>query len=435
MSHYDGVSDTSSGEEEKLVMDITPKAKRIRRRRQALDSDEGAEGFETPKHKKPVPEATTPRKAPRKNKHITEPTAILQKNKIWRNTLNPDELKWQKAMDLAVRLLSSQKVSLTDLTLLPDSGTIECFKRCVQNWMSDKKLFLQLTYSTTKTVNLLIGRFLLNFVLQSAGLHTPTWNPTGVVVWKHGCEEHLKCLHGLAMINKEQVIEMDVGSENAQRALKENPNGTKVVPNKWGRNVVQIKNSNAMACVCDASTPPNNFTNLSCGMFYTDNEKALEAFRQAMDFVQAIYPKMPTARSHLLLPLNCECNWGCNQMPLLGRQVCKITPFAVNSATNIDKTHINDPKILATLNHPFVLVYQCYNPVFRNNKGNTNKNCDFKISHVDLVSALQLAKKIWMDIMQTKAPVLIPEFKWDARYQVQNTILPTAQNDEDDSLF
>ncbi|ALE15306.1 DBP [bottlenose dolphin adenovirus 2] len=442
--HYEpvSVSDISSGDEEKLIIDVEAKPKRLKKRRMIIDSDENSsealmensQDFLPPsKHKKTD---TTPRKPPRKSKTTSvEPTELLGKNKVWRNTLNTDELKWQQAMDLAVKLLVAQRVDIKDLTLLPDSPTLECFKRCAQSWLTEKKVFFQLSFSTHKTMIVMVGRFLLDFVLKSAGLKTPNWNPSGVVVWKHGCEESLKCLHGLTMINKEQIIEMDVGSENAQRALKENPSGTKVVPNRWGRNVVQIKNSNAMACVCDASTAPNNFTNLSCGMFYTDGDKALEAFKQVMAFVQASYPKMQTARSHILFPINCDCNWGNCQIPLLGRQTCKITPFSVNSAHGIDKSQVDDPKILATLNHPSMLVFQCYNPVFRNSKANANKNCDFKISSVDLVAALQLAKRIWMDIIQTPAPVLLPEFKWESKYQVQNTILPTGQEDNDDSLF
>ena len=442
--HYDPVSE-SSGDEDKLVIVEEEAPKKIRKRRlPVLESDEEKEVAPPlpPKTRKavcPTPPTTTdspPKKAARKTKHIAvNPEEILKRNKTWRSTLSSDEQKWQGAMDIALKLLTAQKVSLNDFTLLPDAGTLEAFRRCVQGYLNEKKLFMPLIFTTHKSMVTMIARFIMDFVLKSAGLSTPSWNPTGVAIWKHGCEEALKCLHGLHMINKEQIVEMDVGSENAQRALKDNPTGTKVVPNRWGRNVVQIKNSSAMACVCDASTAPNNFSNLSCGMFYTDGDKTLDAFKQAMAYMKASYPKMQNAGSHLLFPINCDCTWGCNQVPLLGRQTCKVTPFSINSVNGIDKNQVNDPKVLATLNHPSMLVYQCYNPVYRNSKGNAQKNCDFKISHVDLVSALQIAKKMWMEIIEKPAPIMLPEWKWDTKYQVQNTILPTGQDDTDDSLF
>ena len=450
--HYD-VTSESSGDEDTLVIDVeeTPvsQAKKIRKRRAPVESDDEKDVPPPlpPKIKKaicpPAPPSSpnseptnTPKKATKKTRHISvNSSELLNKGKVWRNSLNSNEQKWQAAMDIALKILTAQKVSLNEFTLLPDVGTQEAFRKCVQSWLNEKKTFMPLLFTNHKTMTTMIARFILDFVLKSAELQTPNWNPTGVTIWKHGCDEHLKCLHGLQMIAKEQLIEMDVGSENAQRALKDNPSNTKVVPNRWGRNVVQIRNSNAMACICDAGTAPNTFSNLSCGVFYTDGDKTLDAFRQAIAYMKASYPKMANAGTHLMFPICCDCTWGSNTIPLLGRQTCKMTAFAINSVSGIDKTKVTDSKVLATLDHPNMLVFQCYNPVYRNSKGNAQKNCDFKISHVDLVSSLQLAKKMWNEIIGKPAPLMLPEFRWDPKYQVQNTILPTGQQDDDDSLF
>lgn len=368
------------------------------------------------------------------NKRMNLEAAIPPPPKI----LDAQEQMWQQAMELAVNLCVPLKVDVKELTLLPDTGTMECLRKAAHAWLQEKKIFTSLTFSTQKSLYTVMARFLLDFIMRSSGL-TSNVNITGCAIWEHGCTDGhgLRCLHGVSMLNKDHVIEMDVNSENAQRALKEQPNKAKITTNRWGRSVVQLKNEEARCCLQDAAAASGLFTGLSCGMFFSEGPKAEDAFRQIMALQQACYPKMPGAGQKLLMPIKCDCNWGHAVMPLLGRQVCKITPFALSSAANVDKSLVNDPKLLATLNHPNILVFQCCNPMYRNSKANAQKNCDFKLSAPDMMTALQLAKQMWQSCMQKAAPVCIPEFRWSPEYQYQNTLLPTthSSDDADESLF
>ncbi|AEM06277.1 DBP [Bat adenovirus 2] len=357
---------------------------------------------------------------------------LVKRSVAVRSAVSSD-YKWQQGMELALKILLAYQVDHKDLTLLPDSGTLECFKKAVQGYLTSTKTVITYNFTNQKTFQHVTGRLLLDFVLKAAGVNTGI-NPSGCVVWAHGCQKQLMCLHGSPMLQKEQLVEMDVNSENAQRVLKENPEKTKIVSNRWGRNVVQMRNEDAYCCAMDANMTGGNFSGNSCGMSYTDGPKALVAFQQIMAFQQACYPKMTTAGSHMLIPIKCECNWN-NQLPLLGRQTCKITPFALPSTEHIDRSLVDDSKMLATLDHPAMLVFQCCNPVYRNSKASPQKNCDFKISAVDMVACVQIAKQIWNACIGTPPPLKFPEFKWSNEYKYQSTILPQAQHDDDASLF
>lgn len=445
--HYEEVSESSS-DEGKLVIDETFKPQRISqsRRRKAVADDplDKSESNEPARRKRPKAisesddddQPSTSKGTGKKKPVSGEQPMLTPAAKLSRQLLSASEHKWQKAMDIAVGLLVPLKVDIKELTLLPDTGTMDCLKKAAQAWMNERKRFIQLTFSTQKSLLLMMARFTLDFILRAADISASDWSPTGCVAWEHkSSEDKLYCLHGLPMINKEQVLEMDINSENGQRALKETPERAKIVTNRWGRSVVQVRNTDAMSCFHDLKSNLNNFSAESCGYFYTDGPKALQAFRQIAAFVKAMYPNMPKAGDLLLMPLVCECNYGHQALPLLGRQTCKLTPFAMSALSGVDKNLVEDPKVLATLNNPAVLVFQCCNPVFRNTKANPQKNCDFKISSPDVVTALQLAKQMWFSLMGTKPLICIPEFKWAPQYRVQNTILPVGQDDEDDSLF
>ncbi|QDZ17470.1 DNA binding protein [Ovine adenovirus 8] len=357
-----------------------------------------------------------------------------------RALLGSDEQAWQRAMDLAVGICVPLKVDVKGLTLLPDAGTLECLRKACQAWLNESKVFLPLTYSTHKSVLTVMARFLLDFILRTSGLNASSWSPTGCVVWRHQCTDgegggNLHCLHGLPMLSRDHVIEMDVNSENGQRALKETPHKTKITTNRWNRNVVQLRHDDAACCQHDAALNAGTFSGRSCGMFYSEAAKALQAFQQIMAFQRACYPKMQSATTHLLMPIKCDCNWGQSQLPLLGRQVCKVTPFSINAGASVDKAQVEDPKLLASVEHPSVLVFQCCNPVYRQSRANAQRNCDFKISAPDMIAALQLVKQMWAALNEQAAPVTVPEFRWDPAYQHQNVILPMDQYDADESLF
>lgn len=418
--HVAGIVSDSGEEEEEEVVTVKP-TKTPKKRKAVISDDE-----QPPKKKKQQPQQQQqPEEAGRKKSpaNSNKPSA------------EADDKAWQKAMELALTFLIPLKVSHEALTLLPDMGTHECFRKAAQAWLNERKTFVNLTYTTQKSFATMIGRFIFHFVLHACGLITTKWNPCGVVIWSHKCTAgSLKCLHGTAMISKEYIVEMDVGSENGQRALKENPERTKVTTNRWGRGIVQLKNDDAACCQHDAAMHSGNFSGKSCGLFFTESRKAVQAFGQISAFMKASYPKMDNAEERMLTLIQCECNWGIPKQ-LLGRQVCKMTPFQVNNLESYDPETIDNPRVLATVRNPSIMVFQCCNPVYRNSKATSQKNCDMKISAPDLVAALQLAKQMWSQYQSEKPSVVLQEFKWLPRYQYQTTILPTGEEDEDDVLF
>lgn len=424
-NNYEALS--SSGEED-LVIDETPrkpaplprKKRALKRKHTVVVESEDEAGPDDSPDAAPLP-LPPKKKASSSSKSVAQPS---------------EEQKWQEVTETAMKFMVPLKVDTKGLTMLFDSGTFECFRKACQAWLNEKKVMPSLTYSTQKSFVMMMARFVFDFVVKSCDL-TPKANVnlTGAAIWEHGClEGGLKCLHGTPMIQKEQIVEMEVSSENAQRALKEQPHKAKVTTNRWGRNVVQLKNDDAAACVNDANSPNGSFSSRSCGLFFTEAAKALLAFRQIMEYQKACYPKMPSASSKLLMPVKCECNY-INPMPLLGRQTCKVTPFSLSSASGLDAGLISEPTFLASVNHPAVLVFQCCNPVYRGSRANTQKNCDFKLSAPDVIAALQLAKQFWNTYFDRPAPLTIPEFKWQANLQYQNSILPTPFEDTDDALF
>lgn len=426
--HEPAVVSDSSGEEEEVV--VLKPSKQAKKRRSAVASDD--------EKSSPPPVPAKKKRQQQQQQPSSSAGAVSKSPKsplVVKSMFEHDDKTWQQAMELTLSFMVPLKVDHSALTLLPDQGTHDCFRKLAQAWLNDRKSYVNLTFTTQKSLATMIGRFLLQFILHACGLTTNKWNPCGCVVWDHGCcSGLLRCLHGTNMVNKEHVVEMDVGSENGQRALKEKPDKTKIVTNRWGRGMVQLRNEDAACCLHDAAMPSGMFSGKSCGMFYTDGGKAHEAFQQIAAFQRASYPKMFEAEKRLLTVINCDCNWGLPTQ-LLGRQVCKLTPFNMPNVDNLEKENVTDPKILATVNHPCILVFQCCNPVYRNAKATPQKNCDFKISAPDVIAALQLTKQMWFQYQKTKPTVAIEEFKWQSKYQYQTTILPHGEEDTDDTLF
>lgn len=425
--------DVSSSEDE-LVVDETParvskkrpqkggdsahakRSKRVPRRLNSSDEEELAT---------PLPPSPPPL-PPKKKKHPLPPENGTDESQ-----------KWQEVMETARKFMSPLKVDTKALTMLFDQSTYDCFNKACQAWLKEQGIAPNLTYTSQKSFVAAMARFVFDFTLRHCQVEgKPNVNVTGAAIWSHGCDVEMKCLHGTPMIQKEQVIEMDVTSENGQRALKEQPQKAKVTQNRWGRNVVQLRNSEALACVNDANSAPGNFNNKSCGVFYNDGGKAQQAFRQIMAFQLASYPKMPNAGTRLLMPVKCDCNYLNTGMPLMGRQICKMTPFALSAPQGIDESCVEDAAVLASLRNPAILVFQCCNPVYRGSRASNQKNCDFKISAPDFINALQLAKRFWNTYFSEEAPkVIIPEFKWSQSLQYQNSILPTPSETRDECLF
>lgn len=349
--------------------------------------------------------------------------------------LNRKEQQWQRGMELAKNLLMPMKVDTgSDFTLLPTNATVEAFRKAVATFMKQEGIVIPYTFTQHKTFQTVVARLLLHFVVKEAGISDQSANPSALALWEHRSSEKPHCFHGKLMLAKEQLIEMDVNSERGQAAIKDQPERAKIVTNKWGRQIVQIKNEDAMCCSEDATMSGNNFSSKSCGMSFSEGSKAVTAVKQAAAFMLAYYPQMgERAEKFLPLPVKCECNYE-GGLPILGRQLPKVTPFALNISQSMGE-NVTDPKLLASVNYPAVLVYQCCNPVYSKTKAQVGKNCDFKISSVDVTAAIKVARDMWAKLMRKAASMSLPEFKWDARLQFQNTILPQIPEDTESSLF
>lgn len=352
-----------------------------------------------------------------------------------RVSAQPSEIQWQKAMENAVTLFAGLDVDNTHLTMLPDEGTLECFARAAQLWVGEQKVPINFTYTAKASYFQTMGKILFAATLKRAGIDPNGWNPSSVSIWRHQSEDIIHCLHGVPMLNKEQIIEMDINSEAGQKALKEQASKTKIANNRWGKKVVQLRNEDALVCVEDAMASGSTCTAKSCGMSFTDGKKARAAFQQMSAFLNACYSNMTHARTHMMIMSHCNCNYGAVTVPLLGRQVPRMSVFSITNTDSIMREKVTDPKMLATLNNPAVFVFQCCNPVFRGAKTSLQKNCDLKVSSVDLVNAVQLVKQFWRKVFQEPLPPVFPEFKWNRTLQYQTALLPQSFDDPDDSLF
>ena len=421
-----------------------------------------------------------PKKQPRKTKHVTkvdpdeempqeedavivgvgfsQPPVLLKEGKDGKrivepatpgilNVRNPLSLplvsSWEKGMDTMNVLMDRYRVDsgLHDAYKLMPEQT-EIFQKMCQTWMNEEARALQLTFTTQKSFSTVMGRLLQGYIFSHSGIAHKNWECTGSALWDHGCTEvegQLKCLHGMVMIHKDHVVEMDVTSENGQRALKEQPSKAKVTQNRWGRSVVQLTSHDARCCVQDAGCGNNQFSGKSCGLFFSEGAKAQQAFKQITAFVKALYPNMQRGAGMMLMPVHCECNHKPHSVPFLGRQLCKMTPFGLSNAEDLDKDQISDKSVLASVRYPSLMVFQCCNPVYRNSRAqSTGPNCDFKISAPDMLGALQMSRRMWSETFpEIPVPKLvIPEFKWQPKYQYRNVALPSAaHNDERENPF
>ncbi|QHR77502.1 DBP [Squirrel monkey adenovirus] len=349
---------------------------------------------------------------------------------------------YSTAQNMLVLLTNKFKVSLPPEGLNMAPVDFEMMSKACQAWLNSRRNTPAFTFTSHKTFVHMMGRMLWQLMVNFSGLQVEPdgWNPTGCVMWAHGStlrEEEVRCLHGLQMIKKEQTLEMDVNSEAGQRALKEQSGQSKIIQNRWGRNVVQLRNENAVVCLHDAATPNGVFSNLSCGMAYSDVYKAQVGFQQFGAYLRACYPGAERGLDCLLLPLTCFCNHDPHSGVVTGRQVCKLTPFSIPNCEGIDPAEVSDPVMRASAKYPVVLVSQCCNPVYRNAKASTQRNCDFKISLPDLLASVQLARNMFLDVFEGERlpPMKFPEHKWSPRLQYRNVTFPGRVDDGCKDLF
>lgn len=125
---------SDSGEEEEEVVNVKP-TKTPKKRKVVIASDDEQP---LPKKKKQSPQH-------QQQQQQQQPEEAGKKKNAASKPAEADDKAWQKAMELALTFLLPLKVSHEALTLLPDSGTHECFRKAAQAWLNERKTFVNLT--------------------------------------------------------------------------------------------------------------------------------------------------------------------------------------------------------------------------------------------------------------------------------------------------
>lgn len=364
------------------------------------------------------------------------------------------EQKWQRGRDLVEKLFQPLKCDPSKVTLLPDAETMCAIRGACQAWMNTRRQNPQLNFSTRLSFAEQMARFVLQMILQATD--EIGRDVTGCAVWKqpvdYSADDNVskptpvRCYHGEMLIPREHTIEMSVTSEAGKRALSEQPELAKVVQNEYGRSVVRICHDDALMCIKDAQMPSGQHGQESCGLFFSDAVKLRTCLAQYAAFQKACFPGMgeEAAGKHLAVVLRCRCNWAASCLPKpatqLGRQTCRLIPYQMSSAGQLDADSLDDERLKASVFFPCLLVFNCCNPVFRGSRGAgagqcETQSCDWKLSAPDLLNAVQMAKNMWRDLLPDEPlpPLRIPELRWHNSLRFQPALLPqqVVGNDPD----
>ena len=424
-----------------------------------------------PAHRRsPSPPPLPPKKARQRRAATTTTPAVPPREEAPAAESSPSpplgpneevERRWQLGRDIVEALLSPLKVDCSAVTLLPDKATLEAFRAGAQAWLNQNGCNPQLNYSNKESFAEQMARFLFQLTLSciggegaaSAGGAT---NVTGCAVWvqaeshvsaqEAGTSSVIRCYHNEPMVARDHTVEMDVTSEAGKRALEEQPDRARVTQNRWGRNVVRLTNPDALCCKSDVALAGGAHSAESCGMFFTDGPKLRLALAQSGAYQAACYPSMREAHTRLLAVLRCRCNWhSCaSRRPVvqLGRQVCRVSPFQLSAAAQLNPDSFEDPRYQASIRYPALLVFQCCNPVFRRGgasgggRGAEAPTCDWKLSAPDLLNAVQLAKRMWSSVIGDRYPLptlRIPELRWHDSLRYQTALLPQPAGDVEEA--
>lgn len=347
-------------------------------------------------------------------------TPVTSKKVKKTNSDSKNDGKFQAALDIITKLGDYVKVDVAGCTFHPNENTLE--KIMSQVLKKSKHVPL---YSNNKSMAIVAGRFLYAAISKEVGLE-PNFNATGCALWVHDWVDSPRCYHGMKMILRENVVEMPPTSEAGMTALKD---GKGILcSNKWGKQVVKIVQEHSMICPEDNTQQRfGQNSNNSCGMSFSDGKKAQIALRNSVEYTSAIFPR--TDMKHCIFIVeNCECNYA--NRSILGRQISKMTPFALSGVDNLPVEDLDPVKAIA-VHFPAIFVFQCCNF----SGGKRVKSCEFKISFPDLIQAMLLAKNLWYEVFKNSMPISFPHFKWDHSKQVKNAMLPCAEICNDENPF
>lgn len=340
----------------------------------------------------------------------------------------------QKAMAMLEKICNTLDIKWQGANIQPDNAI----------WSKIGGIFMRkchpdfrLTFSNYDSFNNQIGRFVAAMIYAKSDLE-PKFVPGGVYVWNHGWfdSDMPRCLHGMEMSIKPRTMELNPSSEAGKRALGEQ-NGT-IEKNRFGRQVVVLRYENNAVCFKDANHTgfPHPHAHGSCGMVFSDHEKALSAMKHDAQWTRALYPNADAKKTEecILLCVSCSCNYA-TETPIAGRQVCRMTAYKLSGIEDITQDMLKTRKDMkAHKTYPHTMVFTCCNPQSPNasvgRAGVSKKNektCGWRISAMDLRYAFVFAKEIFSNVFKTTQNANLTQFKWNDSFAFKTDVITPAE--------
>lgn len=350
-------------------------------------------------------------------------TSTLKSREKALNELMP---RAQDASNKLQKVANYLKIELGNFQFLPEDNPCE---KLISNYLKTKKL--STCFSSMKTIQVVGARVLYGMVCNSAGM-VANFNAYGLMLWRHGWQANAKCWHGEPLYERVNEIDLPGTSENGMNAMKDGKGVVTV--NKYGRSVVRITQDHAGCCFEDKNMKFGQNAPNSCGATYSDTGKAKLAMKHAAEYGACIFPNARKQMAeYLIVPSSCMCNYGGKS--IMGKQLCRITPYTLSGAEGINPEGVS-PEQSVSCRFPAVFVFQCCNTGARRGT-DTPKQCEFKVSYPDLMSATMLVKMLWNECFNESVKLNFPVFKWKNEYKVRTAMLPVCPviADEDDNPF
>lgn len=348
------------------------------------------------------------------------------------------QTRHQKAMQLGASLSALIGCQI-DVCVLP---TAEFWIKLVDNFVKKQRPDLTLTISNPRSFNHFVGRLLASYIYSESDLDC-NFNSLGASIWVHHWDaENIRCFHGQNMISKPITYNLLPSSDEGTRALATGEG--KLEKGKNQKDIVKLTNYGNIVCPEDINVQwPIIHSSSSCGVNFGNKEKARAAFEHNLEWTSAMFPKANKTdiAEKMIIVTKCFCNFGTEALQL-GRQICKMTPYEIPGASDIDPD-TTDKMMIATKTYKYTFVFQCCNPVNykKSSKIEVVKHCDFKLSMIDVRQAIKISKDIWNLLRETindvnPACVQFPYFSFDPRkHSFKQAIVAQHEVENSDDAF
>lgn len=331
----------------------------------------------------------------------------------------------------------------SDINILPIS---DYWAKLVESYCKKFKPNLIFTISNQRSFYHFTGRLLASFIYEICELDCH-FNALGANIWVHQWEAEnnnfiFRCFHGLKMVNKPITYILTPGSQEGAKALSAGEG--KMEKGKNQKDIIKLTNFDNIVCPYDKDvTFPTIHASDSCGINFSNYNKAKQAFMHNIEWTAAMFPKANRSEleSKIILVTKCFCNFG-NELPQVGRQLCKMTAYEIPGAADLDEEVCNNPMQKATAKFRNTFVFQCCNPITsKRTKQDNHKHCDFKLSLIDVRLAMIVSKEIWSKTKEmipefelNDAKIKLPMFSFDSRkHCFKNAIVVEYEIDNDES--